>query len=201
VFIAASGWQAGNMPRPMDAASRFDRRNTPLTKLVDAVPDDAWGNASPCAGWSAADVLQHMIDTQRTFMLQAGASLPHPEPTVADGPAMAWRTHAESIARALADDRIGEKPHETPFGPSTVGDVFDAFYGFDLLVHRWDVARATGGDARLTDAELDTIEQLADSWGDQLYADGVCAQPIEVGDDEPREVRVLARLGRDARQR
>lgn len=187
------------MPRPMDAASRFDRRNTPLTRLLDAVPDDAWDRPSPCAGWSAADVVQHMIDTQRTFMLQAGASMPHPEPKVADGPATAWRTHAEAVARALADDRIGEKTHETPFGPSTVGDVFDAFYGFDLVVHRWDVARATGVDARLTDDELDAIEAAAGQWGAQLYAEGVCADPVEVGADEPREVRVLARLGRDAR--
>ena len=49
------------MPRPMDAASRFDRRNTPLTRLLDAVPDDAWDRPSPCAGWSAADVVHRLL--------------------------------------------------------------------------------------------------------------------------------------------
>lgn len=145
------------MPIPMDAASRFDRRSTPLTRLVDAVPADAWGQPSPCADWSAAEVLQHLIDTQRTFMLQAGASLPDPAPTVASGPAVAWRTHAEAVARALADDRVGERPYDTDGGRSSVGAVFDEHHGLDVVLHRWDIARATGSDARLTDAERTAV--------------------------------------------
>ncbi len=65
-------------------------------------------------GWSAADVLQHLVDTQRTFLLTNGASLPDPAPVVAQGPALAWRTHSEAVARALADPRVGEAPYETP---------------------------------------------------------------------------------------
>ncbi|MBD5832129.1 maleylpyruvate isomerase family mycothiol-dependent enzyme, partial [Janibacter melonis] len=100
---------------PQDPASRYDRRNTPLVRVVDAVPDDAWDAPSPCEGWSAADVLQHLVDTQRTFLLTNGASLPDPAPVVAQGPALAWRTHSEAVARVLADPRVGEAPYETPF--------------------------------------------------------------------------------------
>lgn len=188
------------MPLPQDPASRYDRKASPLTRVVDAVPDDAWGRPSPCEGWSAGDVLQHVIDTQRDFMLKAGADMPDPAPKVSSGAGTAWRTHAEAVARSLADPRIGEAPHETPFGTSTVGQVLDDFYGFDLVVHRWDIARATGLDARLTDAELDEVERVAQGWGEQLYAEGICAPAVEVGTDATHEARVLARFGRDARR-
>lgn len=197
--VVGARWQGGGMPLPMDAASRYDRKNTPLTKVVDTLPDDAWSQPSPCSGWTAADVLQHVVDTQRDFMLKAGAEMPDPAPVVATGPADAWRTHAEAVARSLADPRIGEKPHETPFGSSTVGQVLDDFYGFDMVVHRWDIARTAGVDARLSDGELDQLDAAADAWGDQLYADGICDRPVDVGGDVDRAVQVLARFGRDAR--
>lgn len=184
---------------PQDPASRFDRKATPLTRIVDQVPEQAWSNPSPCEGWSAADVLEHLIDTERTFILTHGGDMPELPPKVSDGPALAWRTHAEAVARALIDPRVGEKPQDTPFGTSTVGEVFDDFYGFDLIVHRWDIARAAGMDARLTEAELETIDAAAEGWGDQLYGDGICKEPIDVPADTSREVRVLARFGRDAR--
>ena len=187
------------MAIPQDPASRFDRLASPLTRLVDNVPAAAWSEPSPCEGWTAADVLEHLIDTERTFLLTSGGDLPELAPKVADGPALAWRTHAEAAARTLIDPRVGEKAYDTPFGPSTVGDVFIDFYGFDLIVHRWDIARAAGMDARLTDAELDIISAAADGWGERLYGDGICAQPVEVPADAPREVQVLARFGRDAR--
>ena len=51
------------MPLPRDAASVFDRKNTPLMRLVDATDPQALEGASPCEGWSGVDVLQHLIDT------------------------------------------------------------------------------------------------------------------------------------------
>lgn len=119
------------MPRPMDAASRFDRRSTPLTRALDVLPEEAWGRELTGQG-RVVDVIQRVVDDQRTFLLQAGASLPHPAPKVAEGAGLAWRTHAESVARALADDRVGEAPRAGADGPSTVGDVFDATFGPEM---------------------------------------------------------------------
>ncbi|WP_252975841.1 hypothetical protein [Janibacter melonis] len=55
------------------------------------------------------------------------------------------------------------------------------------------------GDTSIPDAELDVLDAAADGWGERLYGDGICSGPLEVGADEPRPVRVLARFGRDAR--
>lgn len=82
------------------------------------------------------------------------------------------------------------------FGPTTVGAAFEQFYVWDMLVHRWDIGRAVGIDATLTDAELDRIEAGADSFGPALYMDGICRPALDVPDDAGREVRALACLGR-----
>ena len=62
----------------------------------------------------------------------------------------------------------------------------------------WDVARAVGADAGLTDDELDRIEAGAASFGPTLYMDGICSPAVDVPVEAGRHVRVLARLGRAA---
>ena len=188
------------MPRPQDAASVFDRKHTPLMRLIDATDPQALAGDSPCDGWSGLDVIQHLIDTQRDFLLKAGADLPDPAPTVAAlGPATAWRTHAEGVARQLADDTLAERPYETPFGATTIGAAFDRFYGFDLLVHRWDIGASAGVPVELNEAELDEVEAAIAGFGDAIRGDGVCGPAVEVGPDASRQDRALGLTGRDPR--
>ncbi|WP_435200811.1 maleylpyruvate isomerase family mycothiol-dependent enzyme [Janibacter sp. GS2] len=185
------------MPLPQDAASIFDRKNTPLMRLIDSSDPEALASPSPCEGWSGEEVIQHLIDTQRDFLLKAGAELPDPAPTVgALGAATAWRTHAEAVARQLADDTLAERPYETPFGMATVGGAFDRFYGFDLLVHRWDVGRAAGVEVTFTDRELDTVEAAIAGFGEHIRGEGVCGPAVEVGADASRQDQLIALTGR-----
>jgi uncharacterized protein (TIGR03086 family) len=180
-----------------ETAAQFDAADRPLTALLDAVPPAAWSSTSPCEGWTAADVVGHLIDTQRDFLGRHGVD-PGPAPDVAADPAAAWRAHAARVAAALADDAVPAREFDGFFGPTTVGATFVQFYVWDMLAHRWDVARAVGADAGLTDAELDRMEAGADSFGPALYTDGICRPAVEVPDDADRATRVLGRLGRAA---
>ena len=176
-------------------ATRHAAADRPLTELLDAVPAAGWTSPSPCAGWTARDVVGHMIDTQREFFstheVDLGAA-----PDAATDPAGAWRAHAGRVAEALADSAVPAREFEGFFGPTTIGATFEQFYVWDMLVHRWDLARAVGVDARFTDAEIDRIEAGADSFGPALYMDGVCQPAVDVPEDADRDVRILARLGR-----
>ena len=159
------------------------------------MPADGWTKPSPCGKWSAADVVAHLIETQREFLTTHGVDLGGGPDAAADPPA-AWRRHAERVAEAIADDALPAREFEGFFGPTTVGATFEQFYVWDMLVHRWDVARAAGLDAGLTDGELDRIEAGADSFGPALYMDGICEPAVAVPDDAGHEARALARLGR-----
>lgn len=169
-----------------DNAARF-------TDVVDATT--AWDGASPCDGWSAADVLGHVVDTQRHFLLERGAPLPALPP---GSPPERWHAHLAGVAEVLDDEDLAFTEYDGYFGRTTVADTLSSFYGFDLLVHRWDLARGAGSDVVFTDAELDRIEQSMQGFGDALYSEGVCGPPVDVPADAPRQQRVLGLLGRQA---
>lgn len=181
----------------MDLRDEYARLDSALRVVVDAVPAAAWDAPSPCEGWSARDVVRHLVRTQREFLGTHGADL-GPEPDVDADPAGAWRAHADAVTALLADDAFVAHGFDGFFGPTTVGATLRAFYLFDMVVHRWDVARAAGVPTVLTDAELDAVERSADAFGETAYRMGVFREGVTAPAGADRATRVLARLGRVA---
>lgn len=169
----------------------------PLDTVIAAIPGDDWSRPSPCEGWSAREVLGHLIETQREFLAGRGLDVGE-APDVGVDPAAAWRTHADRVAGLLSDDTTVEEPYDGFFGPTTTGETLQQFYVWDMLVHRWDVATAAGLNAELSDAELDIIEPGASAFGDALYMEGICKPSVETGPQDDKLTRVLAKLGRRA---
>ncbi len=66
----------------------------------------------------------------------------------------------------------------------------------DLLVHGWDIARATGQDETLPAHEVTRVYADAVSLGDNLRSEGVCGPAVEVPDDASDQDRLLALMGR-----
>lgn len=183
-----------------DLAQDYHAKAEALDQLGSSAGSQDWQRSSPCEGWSARDVIDHLVDTQRDFLSQRELSLPEDAAKDDAGdPAQRWQVHSHAVLSLLADPAVSGTAYDGYFGPTTVGETLAQFYGWDMLVHRWDLARALGADVTFTDSELDEIEGPLPMFGDQLYAEGICGPAVEVGADEPRQVQVLARLGRDAR--
>ena len=177
-----------------DVLSAYVRLAEPFASVVDRVPNHAWDDSSPCAGWSARDVLTHVVTTQRDFLEQRGVDAAA-TPSGSD-PRALWRAHDDRMRELLADPDIAGREYAGVFGRTTVGASIVTFYGFDLVVHRWDIAVAAGLEERLSDEELEMLDRSADGFGDHLYDDGVCKPAVPVGRGADRQERVLARLGR-----
>jgi uncharacterized protein (TIGR03086 family) len=173
----------------------YESAHRPLLAVLESVPASGWSRPSPCTDWSAAGVVDHLVGTQREFLVGRGIDLGE-APDVAADPAAAWRDHAKRVAEAIDDDAVVDAEYDGHFGRTTVGATLVQFYVWDMVVHRWDVARSAGLDAGLTDAELDRIESGADSFGDALYMEGICRPGGPVPAEADRETRILARLGR-----
>lgn len=170
--------------RFLDNAARF-------TAVVDSVQD--WSASSPCAGWSAGDVVDHVVDTQRDFLTERGFDLGRRP----DGDAAAvWRRHLDQVSVLVEDQQQVTAAYDGHFGPTTIADTLADFYGFDLVVHRWDLGRAAGRPVDFSEAEMDAVEAAVPSFGEALYSEGICARPVPVPDDAPRQDRILATLGR-----
>ncbi|MGC4961021.1 TIGR03086 family metal-binding protein [Gordonia sp. DT101] len=172
------------------------RLATGFGDVLDEIPSDLWAAPSPCEGWTARDVVGHVIETQRDFIARHEIDLG--EAPDLDDPAAAWRAHRTAVADRLADPAVGAMPFDGHFGPTTVGETLLRFYGFDMVAHRWDVASATGRELRFTDAELEMMETAAAGFGPALYGDGVCRSGVEAPAGADRQARVLAILGRSA---
>ncbi len=170
----------------------------PFTAVVAALPGAAWGAPSACEGWTGADVLHHVIATQADFFARHREGFPAaPDAAaVAADPPGTWRDHERAVRDLVGDDAFLATEFDGYFGPTTVADTLVSFYVFDLVVHRWDIARAADLDERLTEAELDRIEQAIAAMGDNLYQEGVCRPAVTVPPDADRQARVLAALGR-----
>lgn len=167
----------------------------PFTEVVRAVTD--WGAPTPCEGWTAQDLLDHVVTSERDFAARQGREVP-----LFDGSrselSTQWVKHASALAALAGDETFINQHLSTATGEMTVGQAMLHFHGFDLIVHRWDLARSQGVETTFTDEEMDRIEAALDSFGDKAYQPGILAAPVAVPDDAPRQVRLLGRLGRAA---
>ena len=69
-----------------------------------------------------------------------------------------WAAHQEAMRRVTKDEDFVSREYDGYFGRTSVQDTLANFYGFDMLVHRWDLGRAVGHEVTWSDAELDRIE-------------------------------------------
>jgi uncharacterized protein (TIGR03086 family) len=171
-----------------DNAEKFDA-------VVGAAGDADWDAQSPCEEWTAAGVVAHVVDSQRDFLERQGAEV---GPRPSGSPPEVWAAHRTAVDDIVADEDFTSREYDGYFGRTTIEETLANFYGFDMIVHRWDLATALGRDAAWSGAELDRIEIALDGFGDNLYVDGVCKPAVDVPDDAPRAVRLLGRMGRRA---
>lgn len=164
-----------------------------FARRIANLETDRWENPSPCEGWSAKEVLDNVIDTQRDVFGNRGLEL---GPRLEETPHEVWAAHATAVRSAVTDEETLLATYDSFFGPTALADTLLSFYRFDLIIHAWDIHRAFGNDLDLTSAELDLLETCIRSWGEVLYREGICKPPVEVPGTADRQTRLLALTGR-----
>ena len=85
-------------------------------------------------------------ELERDFLGQQGFDL-GAAPDLAD-PARDWEEHAEQVVDIVDRDGVAAREYDGFFGPTTLGATMADFYGWDLLIHGSDLARASGRTVR-----------------------------------------------------
>jgi uncharacterized protein (TIGR03086 family) len=178
-------------------AQRYRRLSSAFADKVAAVPDDRWGSPSPCQDWTARDVVQHVVDSSGMFFGFVSREPPD-APSVEEDPVAAFDTIRTAVQADLDDPERAGTEFEGYSGRSTFADAVDRFLAFDLVVHGWDLARATGLDEAIDPAELDRIAETAETMGPMLRSSGAFGAEVEVAPDADQQTRLLAFLGRQA---
>ncbi len=178
-------------------ADRYRRLAATMTDRVGSVPDDAWTNATPCEEWTARELVAHLVDVHGRFQALVGRELV-PHPSVDEDPLGAWVAVRDQMQADLEDPARVDEEYEGRLGRSTFGRSVDGFIGFDLVVHGWDLARATGQDETIDPRDVEAVQASVDAMGDVMRSNGVIADPVEPPPDASAQVRLLASLGRRA---
>lgn len=187
------------------SAELFDRGLDAFGGVVDRVDAAAWDGPSPCAGWTALDVLGHMTTTLNmgTSILRgeqpSWPDVERPADLVEGDPAECWRAAATTAREALGGADL-EMEMDTPMGRRTVADRL-AFPAIDLYVHAWDIGRAAGIDVAVPEAVIEFAHSYIDPIPDDKVRSGQGAFGPEVeppADATPTE-RFIAWTGRSPR--
>jgi uncharacterized protein (TIGR03086 family) len=167
-----------------------------FTVRARAVPDDAWDNPAPCEGWVARDVVRHMVEWMPgMFLTSVGLDAPE-GPSVDDDPAGAWQSLSDALQGALDDPDVAARELDMRVGRYSVEDAIGTFCIGDVLVHTWDLARATGLDEALDADEVHRMYEGMEPLGDTLEKSGQYGPRVEVPDDADEQTKLLAFSGR-----
>ena len=179
-------------------ADRYRRLNGRLTDLIRLVPAANWSAPSPCEGWTALDVLHHLVETE-CAMLDRVALAPGDAVDVGD-PVAAWPIVAGLMQQALDEPGTAETAYEGFFGPTTFEATIDQFYSFDIAVHTWDIARAAGQRAfeAIPDDEIERAQVAVAGFGEHARVPGILGPEVAVAGDADSQTRLLGLLGRIA---
>jgi uncharacterized protein (TIGR03086 family) len=186
-------------------SQRFRTVADDFASLIAAVDDDAWSNPSPCPGWTACDVVGHLVDwlAGPGFLLGAFDIETGPLPPVADDPGAAWATVSTAIQAGLDDPDTARRVADCgPLGSLSFERAVEMTCIPDVLIHTWDLARAAGVDVVLNEHEIarqaDGIASLPDEVDAAMRGSGQFGPRVEVDDDADAVTAVLGFFGRDA---
>lgn len=185
------------MTQTESASERYRRLAGRFTATVEAVPADTWTNASPCEGWTAEDVLAHVIDSEAGMLAKTGRDV-STGPAPHDDPAGAWAYVRDAVQAALDDPRQAGTEYDGLGGPTTVAATFGSFMSVDLVVHGWDIARAAGIDDVIPADDLAFVRNFTEQMGDIAQTSGAFGPRLSVPDDADVQTQLLALMGRSA---
>ena len=167
-----------------DVIARYERIADRFTAVVRGVPADRWKEPAPCEGWVARDVVDHLTEWVPGFFaghLDIDLGLP----PGGDDRVAAWAALDAALRRVLAErhDEV-----ESPIA---------SFVAPDVLVHTWDLARATGQDETLDAEEVSRLLEAFAAMDDGVLRNsGHYGPRVPVATDADEQTRLIAFTGR-----
>jgi uncharacterized protein (TIGR03086 family) len=146
----------------MDLIKLHDRALEAATAIVANVERAQFGLPTPCAEFDVRALLNHMIGGNHRFVAIAqgepGSSVPATGDFVHDDALTPYRESAEALSNAWNDPALLERTASLPFGDFP-GAVALGVHTVEVVVHSWDLAKATGQPTELDPDLYDVVRQ------------------------------------------
>jgi uncharacterized protein (TIGR03086 family) len=168
---------------------------------VDGVKSDQWHGPTPCSEWDVKQVANHIISENlwaaELFMGRTIGEVGNrlDGDLAGDNPASAYASSAKFATQAVTAPGAMEATCHLSFGDYSGSD-YAAQLFMDLLIHGWDIATATGQDARLDADLVQACLPIAEQLTAQFRSAGVFGENLPVSADVDPQVKLLALVGR-----
>jgi uncharacterized protein (TIGR03086 family) len=188
----------------MEPVDLLSRALAHTATIVDAANPERLAAPTPCAGWTAADVLNHLVaglhDAASVAGGQPAERAPYDAPggIIGDDPQGAYGAAAKVVVDAFAAPGILDRVVATPAG-ELPNAAWIGFPTFDAYVHGWDLARAWGVEAEFPEELTAPVLAFLRPRFDPPRGTGVLGTPVEVDGDAPLLDQLVGYLGRDPR--
>jgi uncharacterized protein (TIGR03086 family) len=157
-----------------------------------------WTVPAPVAGWTARDVVRHLVEWLPAFLASGSDVRLPPGPSVDDDPVAAWQHQVDAVQAVLDDPATARRMLSNPhIGEVPLDQAIDRFYISDVFMHTWDLARATGQDDRLDPALCADLLAGMEPIDELLRQSGQYGPKVAVPDDADVQARMLGFIGRD----
>jgi uncharacterized protein (TIGR03086 family) len=142
-----------------------------FTSIVTQLSEDDWERPTPCAGWTARDLIGHLATSMRVGMSVMQGRPPvwpdaaRPGDLVEGDPAGFWRGIVVQTRDVLRQADLA-RVMETPLGRTVADDL--AIPVIDLYVHAWDLGVAAGIAVEIPADVVDFAHAYIDPLPDEL---------------------------------
>ena len=170
-------------------------------RIVRGVPADGWHAATPCAGWDARALVNHLVSGNLwAAELAAGGTIEGvgsrlDGDLLGDDPAAAYEQSAAAAAAVFRRPGALDAPSAVSYGP-VPGSVYAGHRFLDVLVHGWDLAMASGQDYALDPQLMQACQQVIEPQLEAFRSAGALGPEVTVPADASAQTRFLALLGR-----
>ena len=108
-----------------------------------------------------------------------------------------YQTSADEADAAFSLPGAMERPVAVSYGP-VPAEVYAGHRFIDVLIHGWDLAKATGQDSRLDPELIEACWTVINPQMELLRGSGMFGTDVPVPDDADSQTKLLAALGRRA---
>ncbi|MGI5282085.1 TIGR03086 family metal-binding protein [Nonomuraea polychroma] len=158
--------------------------------LVRAVRKEQFGFSTPCAKFDVKDLINHLEWVAEMF-----ESLGRKGPMTEQGPyAGDFPERAERMLAAWSRPEAWEGTSPAMGLPM---NALAHMYLVDMVVHGWDLARATGQEYEPDPEAVSRAFHFTEQMVEMGRQRGAFGPPVAVPDDAPQFARLLGMIGRD----
>jgi uncharacterized protein (TIGR03086 family) len=179
----------------------YERALKRTGEVVAGTRPDQLKDPTPCTDWTVRELLNHLIGGCVSWAQGAAGKVEDPSASidrVGDDHVASYERAARDVIEAFRSPGAMERNFTMPWGESP-GSMNLGVAIADATVHGWDLAQATGQDITIDDDVAEAAYQMTSNMMEpkgSFPRGDAFAEPIEVADDAPPRVRMLAYLGR-----